>query len=78
MNAVIDEILATYPQLGYIGEDVVHRGYYVVTEGLVKKSQKGLTFLRRKLALLGNISYILRAALLKKGTIKFRTLDIHK
>lgn len=31
MTQALDEALQAYPQLVYIGEDVVHGGYYLVT-----------------------------------------------
>ena len=37
MNTVIDETLAREKNSVYIGEDVEHGGYYLVTEGLAKK-----------------------------------------
>jgi len=37
MTKVIDETLATVPNAVYIGEDVQHGGYYLVTDGLDKK-----------------------------------------
>lgn len=37
MTEVIDEMLAKYTNLVYIGEDVTHGGYYLVTDGLAKK-----------------------------------------
>eukprot|EP00040_Diaphanoeca_grandis_P034178 m.210690 g.210690 ORF g.210690 m.210690 type:complete len:804 (-) comp33088_c0_seq1:655-3066(-) len=37
MNMVMDEILSDNPRTVYIGEDVEHGGYYLVTEGLHKK-----------------------------------------
>ena len=37
MNGVIEEILINYDNSVYIGEDVTHGGYYLVTEGLHKK-----------------------------------------
>ncbi len=37
MTRVFDEILAEYPQSVYIGEDVEHGGYYLVTDGLASK-----------------------------------------
>jgi len=40
MTRFYDEILSTYDQAVYIGEDVAHGGYYLVTDGL-KKIHKG-------------------------------------
>jgi 2-oxoisovalerate dehydrogenase E1 component len=37
MNRVYDEILKNQPDTIYIGEDVTHGGYYLVTEGLAAK-----------------------------------------
>lgn len=37
MTRVFDEQLAERPNLVYLGEDVEHGGYYIVTEGLVDK-----------------------------------------
>jgi 2-oxoisovalerate dehydrogenase E1 component len=37
MTLAIDEAMAAIPNLIYIGEDVVHGGYYLVTDGLAKK-----------------------------------------
>lgn len=37
MTQVIDETLATHKQAVYLGEDVVHGGYYLVTDGLADK-----------------------------------------
>eukprot|EP00043_Microstomoeca_roanoka_P019495 m.219769 g.219769 ORF g.219769 m.219769 type:complete len:815 (+) comp17004_c3_seq1:84-2528(+) len=37
MTSVLDELLTKYKDLVYIGEDVEHGGYYLVTEGLAKK-----------------------------------------
>lgn len=37
MNMVIDEILTDRPNAVYIGEDVEHGGYYLVTDKLKKK-----------------------------------------
>jgi 2-oxoisovalerate dehydrogenase E1 component len=37
MTRVIDETLARHPQAVYLGEDVVHGGYYLVTDGLADK-----------------------------------------
>lgn len=37
MNRVIEEVLADKPNVVYIGEDVVHGGYYLVTDDLAKK-----------------------------------------
>lgn len=37
MTRVLDEILASRPEVVYIGEDVEHGGYYKVTEGLRDK-----------------------------------------
>eukprot|EP00941_MAST-03F_sp_MAST-3F-sp1_P001865 g1865.t1 len=37
MNRVIDESLSEYPEMVYIGEDVEHGGYYLVSDGLAKK-----------------------------------------
>lgn len=37
MTHTFDEALSRYPELVYMGEDVVHGGYYVVTEGLAEK-----------------------------------------
>jgi 2-oxoisovalerate dehydrogenase E1 component len=37
MTKVFDELMATYPNMAYLGEDVVHGGYYLVTEGLAAK-----------------------------------------
>jgi len=37
MTRVFDELLTAYPQMVYIGEDVVHGGYYLVTEQLATK-----------------------------------------
>jgi len=40
MNKVIAETLEKYPDCVYIGEDVEHGGYYLVTDGLAKKFPK--------------------------------------
>ena len=37
MTRVIDEVLEKNPEVVYIGEDVEHGGYYLVTDGLAKK-----------------------------------------
>lgn len=37
MTAVYEELMTKYPQMVYIGEDVVHGGYYLVTDGIAKK-----------------------------------------
>jgi 2-oxoisovalerate dehydrogenase E1 component len=37
MTRVIDECLGQYPEVVYLGEDVEHGGYYLVTDGLAKK-----------------------------------------
>ncbi|KAJ9455383.1 2-oxoisovalerate dehydrogenase subunit beta [Diplonema papillatum] len=37
MTRVFDELLTENPKLVYIGEDVEHGGYYLVTDGLAKK-----------------------------------------
>eukprot|EP01134_Creolimax_fragrantissima_P006074 CFRG6074T1 len=37
MTKVIDETLCANPDCVYIGEDVAHGGYYLVTDGLAKK-----------------------------------------
>jgi 2-oxoisovalerate dehydrogenase E1 component len=37
MTAVFDELLSTTRDVVYIGEDVTHGGYYLVTDGLAKK-----------------------------------------
>ena len=37
MTRVIDESLSDHPELVYIGEDVEHGGYYLVTDGLARK-----------------------------------------
>lgn len=37
MTSVLDELLAAKPSMLYIGEDVEHGGYYLVTTGLAKK-----------------------------------------
>jgi 2-oxoisovalerate dehydrogenase E1 component len=37
MTRVFDELLGKYTNLVYIGEDVQHGGYYLVTDGLQKK-----------------------------------------
>ena len=37
MNGVFAEALATNPKVVYIGEDVTHGGYYIVTDGLQTK-----------------------------------------
>lgn len=37
MNMVMDEVLTDRPDAVYIGEDVEHGGYYLVTENLKKK-----------------------------------------
>ncbi|MDP2434318.1 MAG: thiamine pyrophosphate-dependent enzyme [archaeon] len=37
MTSVIDELLSAQPKMVYIGEDVEHGGYYLVTAGLAKK-----------------------------------------
>eukprot|EP01065_Artemidia_motanka_P042786 TRINITY_DN5793_c1_g1_i1.p1 TRINITY_DN5793_c1_g1~~TRINITY_DN5793_c1_g1_i1.p1 ORF type:complete len:824 (+),score=262.69 TRINITY_DN5793_c1_g1_i1:72-2543(+) len=37
MTQVLEEALASDPSLVYIGEDVEHGGYYLVTDGLAKK-----------------------------------------
>lgn len=37
MTQALDEALQAYPELVYLGEDVEHGGYYLVTEGLAKK-----------------------------------------
>eukprot|EP00051_Salpingoeca_urceolata_P001437 m.41009 g.41009 ORF g.41009 m.41009 type:complete len:889 (+) comp11422_c0_seq2:841-3507(+) len=37
MNRVLDELLTDNQDLVYIGEDVTHGGYYVITDGLAKK-----------------------------------------
>lgn len=42
MTAVFDESLAKRPNLVYMGEDVIHGGYYLVTDGLAKKYPKRL------------------------------------
>merc|ERR1711968_137055 len=34
MTAVFKEVLDAYPEMVYIGEDVEHGGYYLVTDGL--------------------------------------------
>jgi len=39
MTSVFDELLASRPNLVYVGEDVQHGGYYRVTEGLRDKYQ---------------------------------------
>jgi 2-oxoisovalerate dehydrogenase E1 component len=40
MTRVIEEVMETNPKVVYIGEDVEHGGYYLVTDGLVKKYPK--------------------------------------
>ena len=37
MTRLYDELLSTYEDVVYIGEDVQHGGYYLVTEGLAAK-----------------------------------------
>ncbi len=37
MTRVVAETLGKYPDVVYIGEDVQHGGYYLVTDGLAKK-----------------------------------------
>lgn len=37
MTQVIDETLTKHPNCVYLGEDVVHGGYYLVTDGLADK-----------------------------------------
>ena len=37
MTAIYDELLSLNPNMVYIGEDVIHGGYYLVTDGLAKK-----------------------------------------
>eukprot|EP00597_Dinobryon_sp_UTEXLB2267_P005886 CAMPEP_0170069886 /NCGR_PEP_ID=MMETSP0019_2-20121128/8390_1 /TAXON_ID=98059 /ORGANISM="Dinobryon sp., Strain UTEXLB2267" /LENGTH=513 /DNA_ID=CAMNT_0010278037 /DNA_START=632 /DNA_END=2173 /DNA_ORIENTATION=+ len=37
MTSVFDELLQTYKECVYIGEDVEHGGYYLVTDGLASK-----------------------------------------
>eukprot|EP00011_Vannellida_sp_DIVA3-517-6-12_P005003 CAMPEP_0114614132 /NCGR_PEP_ID=MMETSP0168-20121206/5492_1 /TAXON_ID=95228 ORGANISM="Vannella sp., Strain DIVA3 517/6/12" /NCGR_SAMPLE_ID=MMETSP0168 /ASSEMBLY_ACC=CAM_ASM_000044 /LENGTH=776 /DNA_ID=CAMNT_0001825163 /DNA_START=60 /DNA_END=2390 /DNA_ORIENTATION=- len=37
MNRVMEETLQDFPESVYIGEDVVHGGYYLVTDGLAEK-----------------------------------------
>lgn len=37
MTRVFDELLGKYKNLVYVGEDVQHGGYYLVTDGLYKK-----------------------------------------
>ena len=37
MTRLYDELLSTYDDVVYIGEDVQHGGYYLVTEGLAEK-----------------------------------------
>ena len=40
MTRLFDEILSNNSDTVYIGEDVQHGGYYLVTEGLAKKYQR--------------------------------------
>ena len=37
MTRVYDELMQAYPQAVYIGEDVMHGGYYLVSDGLAAK-----------------------------------------
>jgi pyruvate/2-oxoglutarate/acetoin dehydrogenase E1 component/TPP-dependent pyruvate/acetoin dehydrogenase alpha subunit len=37
MTSVVEEVLTNNPKVVYLGEDVDHGGYYLVTEGLAKK-----------------------------------------
>ena len=37
MTRVFDELMTAYPNMAYLGEDVIHGGYYLVTEGLATK-----------------------------------------
>ena len=37
MTSVFDELLGSNPNMVYLGEDVRHGGYYLVTEGLARK-----------------------------------------
>ncbi len=37
MTKIYDELLTAYPNMVYIGEDVIHGGYYLVTDGLAAK-----------------------------------------
>jgi 2-oxoisovalerate dehydrogenase E1 component len=37
MTRVLEEIMTEDPSVVYLGEDVIHGGYYLVTEGLAKK-----------------------------------------
>ena len=40
MTRVIDEVMEANSRVVYIGEDVEHGGYYLVSDGLVKKYPK--------------------------------------
>ena len=40
MTRVLDEIMSEDPSVVYLGEDVIHGGYYLVTEGLATKFNK--------------------------------------
>ena len=40
MTRVLDEIMSNDPSVVYLGEDVIHGGYYLVTEGLATKFNK--------------------------------------
>lgn len=54
MMTVYDELLEKYPQAVYIGEDVTHGGYYLVTDGLAKKYPRRVAdFPPEETALLG-------------------------
>lgn len=37
MTNIYEELMTQYPQMIYLGEDVVHGGYYLVSDGLAKK-----------------------------------------
>eukprot|EP01126_Amoeba_proteus_P036444 TRINITY_DN3715_c0_g1_i1.p1 TRINITY_DN3715_c0_g1~~TRINITY_DN3715_c0_g1_i1.p1 ORF type:complete len:419 (-),score=97.14 TRINITY_DN3715_c0_g1_i1:81-1337(-) len=54
MTQLYTEVLSQYPQAVYIGEDVTHGGYYVVTDGLTKKFPMRVTdFPPEETALMG-------------------------
>lgn len=54
MTSVIDEMLTQNPKLVYLGEDVIHGGYYLVTDGLAKKfPMRVMDFPPEETALLG-------------------------
>jgi len=42
MNGIIEEVMVKYPECVYIGEDVRHGGYYLVTDGLTDISTNGV------------------------------------